>query len=101
MKARQVTRRRPPSLPAEPAAAAALPATRSTEDHAAGSGVLILFAALFGFGMLLLAASALPPRRIPSRALAESLLFHRSDLLAFGVGAIALAFLFLNIAVLL
>lgn len=52
-----------------------------------------------GLGLLLLGASALSARRIPWPAVARPLEAHRVELAAVGVGAIALALLWLNFAV--
>ena len=64
-------------------------------------GAVLVLAALFAVGLLLLGASAVPPQRVPWSAVAEPLFLHRADLMALGIGAIALAFLCLNLAVLL
>jgi hypothetical protein len=49
----------------------------------------------------MLGLSAVPPRRIPWPVLAGPLFVHRGDLVAIGIGTVALALLCLNIAVLL
>jgi hypothetical protein len=54
---------------------------------------------LLGLGMLLLGASAVSARHIPWPMLVAPLHAHRLDLAALGVGAIALALLWLNVAV--
>ena len=61
-----------------------------------------MIAPLVGFGLLLLlGAAALTPRRVPVPRIAMPLYEHRSDLVMVGVGAIALALLWLNITALL
>ncbi|MGH3064468.1 MAG: hypothetical protein ACRDMK_09025 [Gaiellaceae bacterium] len=86
-------------------AGSALPtvsATRLTaEPQPTGSGVVFVFAALCALGLLVLGLSAVPPRRIPWPVLAGPLFVHRGDLVAIGIGTIALALLCLNFAVLL
>jgi hypothetical protein len=63
-----------------------------------GAGSLPVIAPLVGFGLLLLlGAAALTPRRVPVPRIATPLYEHRSDLVMAGVGAIALALLWLNI----
>ena len=60
-----------------------------------------LFVPLLGFGLLLmLGAAALTPRRVPVPRFAMPLYVHRSELIVAGAGAIALALLWLNVAVL-
>lgn len=55
---------------------------------------------LFVLGLLLLlGASVVSVRRLPRPALAESLYARRLDVAAIGVGAIALALLWLNVTV--
>jgi hypothetical protein len=55
---------------------------------------------LFVLGlMLLLSASVVSIRRLPRPAVAEALYARRLDLAAIGVGAIALALLWLNVTV--
>ncbi|HEU6445064.1 MAG TPA: hypothetical protein VFL61_08415 [Gaiellaceae bacterium] len=66
-----------------------------------GRGVVVVFAAFLLLGALMLGASAVPPRHVPWPVLAEPLFVHRSNLAALGIGTVALAFLCLNIAVLL
>jgi hypothetical protein len=59
------------------------------------------FVPLFGFGvLLLLGAAVLTPRRVPVPRIAMPLYVHRPELVAAGAGVIALALLWLNIAVL-
>jgi hypothetical protein len=82
-------------------AASALPATQEAEGASPVSGAAIIFVGLFTLGLLMVGASALPPGRVPWAAVGEPLFLHRADLAAFGIGAIALALLCLNIAVLL
>jgi hypothetical protein len=86
-------------------AGTALPAVSATrltaEPQPTGSGVVFAFAALCALGLLMLGVSAVPPRRIPWPVLAGPLFVHHGNLVAIGVGTIALAFLCLNIAVLL
>lgn len=65
------------------------------------SGVLVVFVPLFTLGLLLAAASAVSPARIPWPVLSRPLYLHRTDLAVIGIGTIALALLCLNIAVLL
>jgi hypothetical protein len=93
------------SKPVDALAGTALPvvsATRLTaEPQPTGSGVVFVFAALCALGLLMLGLSAVPPRRIPLPVLAGPLFVHRGNLVAIGIGTIALALLFLNIAVLL
>jgi hypothetical protein len=93
------------SKPVTTVAGAALPAvsgTRlATESEPAGSGAAFVFAALCALGVLMLALSAVPPRRVPWPVLAGPLFVHRGDLVAIGIGTIVLALLCLNIAVLL
>ena len=80
--------------------ASALAASPQPEPAAPVSSVAVLFVALFALGFAMVGASAVPPRRIPWAAVAEPLFVHRSNLMALGIGAIALAFLCLNVAVL-
>jgi hypothetical protein len=55
---------------------------------------------LFGFGLLMVVgAVGVSPGRVPW-PVAEPLSAHRGDLVAVGIGAIALALLWLNITVL-
>jgi hypothetical protein len=55
---------------------------------------------LVGLGLLLLlGASVVSVRRVPRPALAEPLYAHRVDVAAIGIGAIALALLWLNVTV--
>lgn len=59
------------------------------------------FVPLLGFGvLLLLGAAVLTPRRVPVPKIAMPLYVHRPELVAAGAGVIALALLWLNIAVL-
>jgi hypothetical protein len=60
-----------------------------------------VFAALCAFGALMLAVSAVPPRRVPWPVLAGHLFEHRGDLVTVGIGTITVALLCLYIAVLL
>lgn len=78
-----------------------LPAAQITETGPALSGAAVVFGALMLVGMLMLAASAVPPRRVPWPVVAEPLFLHRTDLATLGVGTIAVAFLCLNAAVFL
>jgi len=72
----------------------------SEEDSQIG-GTLLAFVPLLVLGLLLVGITALPPARIPWPVIAEPLYLHRPNLAAIGFGAIALAFLVLNAAVLL
>jgi hypothetical protein len=81
-------------------AAPAVVATPPSEAGVAGSGSLALFAAIGAIGLLILGASAVPPRRIPWDVIAEPLFLYRSNIAAVGIATIALALLCLNIAVL-
>jgi hypothetical protein len=76
---------------------AASPVPQRSEPEAAP----LIVVPLFMLGLLLLGASAVPPRRVRWTAIAHPLNLHRSDLAAIGLGTIALALLWLNIAVLL
>jgi len=91
------------SKPVDALAATALPAVSATsltaEPQPTGSGVLVVFAALSALGLLMLGASAVPPRRVPWPVLAGPLFVHRWNLAAFGLGTIMLSLLCLNIAV--
>jgi hypothetical protein len=78
----------------------AAPTPKLGESGTPAGAIVLVVLPLFALGLLLLSASAVPPRRIPWVVVAESLSLHRSDLAAAGVAAIALALLCLNIAVL-
>jgi hypothetical protein len=80
--------------------AAAVAAVGSDEDSLIG-GPTLTFVPLLVIGLLLVGLTAVPPARIPWPVLAEPLYLHRPNLAAIGFGAIALAFLVLNAAVLL
>lgn len=82
------------------AQAAAVAPVGSDEDSLIG-GPMLTFVPLLVFGLLLIGLTAVPPTRIPWPAIAEPLYLHRPNLAAIGFGAIALAFLVLNAAVLL
>jgi hypothetical protein len=90
--------------PVDTLAVTALPAVSATrltaEPQPTGSGVVFVFATLCALGLLMLGLSAVPPRRIPW-PVAGPLFVHRGNLVAMGIGTIALALLCLNIAVLL
>ena len=75
-------------------------AVRSGDDSAIGTP-LLAFVPLLVLGLLLVGLTAVPPTRIPWPAIAEPLYLHRPNLAAIGFGAIALALLVLNAAVLL
>jgi outer membrane biosynthesis protein TonB len=75
--------------------------TLPTGSAPAGAGTVLVFAALVGFGLLLLGTSAVPPRRVPWPVIAEPLILHRSRLAVSGIATIAIALMFLNVAVLL
>lgn len=62
---------------------------------------MLAFASIVAFGLLFLAVSAVPPRRIPWPTVAAPLFLHRSNIAVIGIGAIAIALVCLNIAVLL
>ena len=79
---------------------AAVAAVGSEDDSPIG-GPMLAFVPLFLLGLLLIGLTAVPPARIPWPAIAEPLYLHRPNLAAIGFGAIALAFLALNAAVLL
>lgn len=71
----------------------------ASESVALGS--LALVVPLLGLGLLLVGASAVSARRIPWPELVGPLETHRADLAAAGIGAIALALLWLNFTVFL
>ena len=79
---------------------AAVAAVGSHEDSLIG-GPTLTFVPLLVIGLLLVGLTAVPPARIPWPVLAEPLYLHRPNLAAIGFGAIALALLVLNAAVLL
>ena len=85
---------------AAPLTQAAVAAVASDEDSLIG-GPTLTFVPLLVIGLLLVGLTAVPPARIPWPVLAEPLYLHRPNLAAIGFGAIALAFLVLNAAVLL
>jgi hypothetical protein len=91
--------------PVDTLAVTALPAGSANrftaEPQPTGSGAVFVVAALCALGLLMLGLSAVPPRRVPWPVLAGPLFVHRGNLVAIGVGTIALALLCLNIAVLL
>jgi hypothetical protein len=64
------------------------------------SAALAILIGLFGLGLVMLGASAVPPARVPWPVLAEPLFVHRFDLALLGFATIALG-ICLNIAVLL
>jgi hypothetical protein len=69
-------------------------------SEAAVSNRVFLFVMLAVLGgLLLIGASAVPPARVPSPALAGALFTHRSNLAAIGMGTIAVALICLNLAV--
>ncbi len=86
---------------AETKKALAAPAPGLSETDSPVSGPLLAFAPLFALGLLLLAASAVSPARVPWQVISEPLYLHRANLAAIGIGTIALALLCLNIVVLL
>jgi hypothetical protein len=79
--------------------AAPPPAPRMGHSEASFSSTVPVVLALFVLGLALLGASAVEARRIPWPALAEPLSAHRVDVAAVGLGAIAFAVLWLNVAV--
>ena len=81
--------------------ALAAPAPQLSETDSRVSGPLLAFLPLFCLGLLLLAASAISPWRVPWPAISEPLYLHRANLASIGIGTIALALLCLSIAVLL
>ena len=83
------------------AEALAAPAPQLSETDSRVSGPLLAFLPLFCLGLLLLAASAISPWRVPWPAISEPLYLHRANLASIGIGTIALALLCLSIAVLL
>jgi hypothetical protein len=101
VKGKRAARKQPSRNEEDVLAASAVPATGEPDPASGVSGAFLVFSALFTVGLLLLGVSAVPPQRVPWAAVAEPLFLHRSDLMAFGIGAVALAFLCLNIAVLL
>lgn len=78
----------------------ARPASLFTERDAGASGALLVLLPLLVLGLLLLGASGVSPARIPWPGIAEPLYLHRSDIALLGIGAIAIALVCLNIAVL-
>jgi outer membrane biosynthesis protein TonB len=86
---------------ADDAGALAAPAPQLSETDSRVSGPLLAFVPLFCLGLLLLAASAISPWRVPWPAISEPLYLHRANLASIGIGTIALALLCLSIAVLL
>ncbi len=78
----------------------AAPAAELSQDNPL-SGALFVFVPLFILGLLLAAASAVSPARVPWPAISKPLYLHRTDLAVIGTGTIALALLCLNIGVLL
>ena len=74
-------------------------AVQAEPDSRTWLAPVVVFAVLFALGFLMVGASAVPPHRIRWAAVAEPLLLHRSDLMALGIGAIALALVCLNLAV--
>lgn len=103
VKGKRVERRQSPTETEEALEGTAIPAAQLKEAESAptGVGVVVAFGALVIFGLLMLGASAVPPRRVPWPVVAEPLFAHRSDLATLGIGTIAVAFLCLNAAVLL
>jgi periplasmic protein TonB len=92
---------REPSQFAADAKTLAAPAPELPETDSRVSGPLLAFVPLFSLGLLLLAASAISPWRVPWPAISEPLYLHRANLASIGMGTIALALLCLSIAVLL
>ncbi len=86
---------------AETKGALAAPAPELSETDSRVSGPLLAFVPLFSLGLLLLAASAISPWRVPWPVISEPLYLHRANLASIGIGTIALALLCLNIVVLL
>ena len=72
-----------------------------SEDDPAIGGPLLAFVPLLLIGLLLVGLTAVPPTRIPWPVISQPLYLHRPNLAAIGFGAIALALLVLNAAVLL
>ena len=72
-----------------------------SEDDSAIGGPLLAFVPLLLIGLLLVGLTAVPPSRIPWTVISQPLYLHRPNLAAIGFGAIALALLVLNAAVLL
>jgi hypothetical protein len=72
-----------------------------SEDDSAIGGPLLAFVPLLLIGLLLVGLTAVPPTRIPWPVISQPLYLHRPNLAAIGFGAIALALLVLNAAVLL
>jgi hypothetical protein len=69
-------------------------------SEAAVSDRLFLFVTLSVLGgLLLIAASAVPPARVPWPVVARPLFDHRANLAAIGMGTIAVALICLNLAV--
>ena len=105
MEPRRVERTPPLKETPETLSAGALPATPATElgsgEQPTSSNAVVAFAAFAAFGLLMLALSAVPPRRVPWPVLAGPLFVHRGNLAAVGVGTIMVALLCLNIAALL
>ena len=91
-----------PSKPetAPPLAQTAPALAVGSEDDSA-IGPLLAFVPLLLIGLLLVGLTAVPPTRIPWPVISQPLYLHRPNLAAIGFGAIALALLVLNAAVLL
>ena len=92
-----------PSKPetAPPLAQTAPALAVGSEDDSAIGGPLLAFVPLLLLGLLLVGLTAVPPTRIPWPVISQPLYLHRPNLAAIGFGAIALALLVLNAAVLL
>ena len=91
------------AAPAEPAldlARTPLPVLSQSQPSTDTAIPIVLLLLSLGI-VLLLGASVASSRRVPWPELAEPLYAHRRDLATFGAGAIALAFLWLNAAILL
>jgi periplasmic protein TonB len=93
--------RSPSTVPPGPRAfeLASAPTPVLPQTEAPASTALALVLPLLGLGALLLGASAVSPRHVPWPGLAAPLHAHRVDLATLGVGAIALALLWLNVTV--
>lgn len=85
----------------ESLARTAAPVRQVSNTDSSFSGAPLILVALFGLGLVMLGASAVPPARVPWPVIAEPLFVHRFDLALMGIGTIAIGLFCLNIAVLL
>ena len=100
-RAQAASRERQFAAAAQTKEALAAPAPELSETDSRVPGPLLAFVPLFSLGLLLLAASAISPWRVPWPAISEPLYLHRANLASIGIGTIVLALLCLSIAVLL